>query len=195
MARNTFQKTLEFLHFADNSNYDATDPGRNILFKVRDIVKFLIERFKTVYIPSGYISINEKPLLYKGRLSLKQYISSKRARLVIKLFSLCENLGYLCNSFVYLGKTANNENHHQLERRIDKQDVVVTSLLSDLLSLGYKLFVDICYTSETLFDYLYENTQRAYHVESTSIRRGYYVDTSKTKFRRTSTSIPSTFST
>ena len=37
-------------------------------------------------------------------------------------------------------------------------------------------------------------TQRAHHVESTWIRRGYYVDTSKTKFLRISTSFPRTFS-
>ena len=36
-------------------------------------------------------------------------------------------------------------------------------------------------------------TQRAYHVESTSIPRGYYVDTLKTKFQRFSTSFPRTF--
>ena len=36
-------------------------------------------------------------------------------------------------------------------------------------------------------------TQRAYHVESTSIPRGYYVDTLKTKIQRFSTSFPRTF--
>ena len=39
-----------------------------------------------------------------------------------------------------------------------------------------------------------DTPQRAHHVESTSIRRGYYVDTSKTKFWRISTSFPRTFS-
>ena len=39
------------------------------------------------------------------------------------------------------------------------------------------------------------NAQRAHNVKSTSIRRGYYVDTSKTKFCRISTSFPRTFST
>ena len=38
------------------------------------------------------------------------------------------------------------------------------------------------------------NSQRALHVKSTSIPRGYYVDTSKSKFRRISTSFPRTFS-
>ena len=47
----SIKKILQFLHFTDNSNYDATDPGRDILFKVRDIVEFLVDRFKTVYIP------------------------------------------------------------------------------------------------------------------------------------------------
>ena len=36
--------------------------------------------------------------------------------------------------------------------------------------------------------------KRAHHVESTWIRRGYYVDSSKTKFRRISTSFLRTFS-
>ena len=58
---------LQFLHFADNSNYDATDPGRDKLFKVRDFIEFLVDRFKTVYISSENISIDEGLLLYKER--------------------------------------------------------------------------------------------------------------------------------
>ena len=45
----------------------------------------------------------------------------------------------------------------ELERGIGKSDVVVTSLLSDLLGLGYTLFVDNWYASLALFDDLYEN--------------------------------------
>ena len=97
MTRNRFQKIFQFLHFADNSNYDATDPGRGKLFKVRDIVEFLVNRFKTVYIPSENISVDEEILLYKGRLRFKQYILSNRARFRIKLFSLDPNTGvFLC---------------------------------------------------------------------------------------------------
>ena len=161
MIRNRFQKILQFLHFADNSNYDTTDPGYNKLFKVRDIVEFLVDRFKTVYIPSENISIDEELLLYKERLSFKQYIPCKRARFGIKLFSLCEDSDYLWNFFVYLGKTTINENQHQLERRLGKSGVAVNSLLSDLLGLNYKLLVDNWYMNETLFDYLYESKTSA----------------------------------
>ena len=74
MTKNCFQKILQFLHFADSSNYDATEPVRDKFFKIRDIVEILVDRFKTVYIPSGSILIDEELLLYKGRLSFKQYI-------------------------------------------------------------------------------------------------------------------------
>ena len=154
MTRNRFQKVLQF---ADNSNYDATYPGRDKLFKVRDIVEFLVYCFKTVYIASAKISKDKQLLLYKRRLSFKQYIPSKRPRFGIKLVSLCEDSGYLWNSFLYLGKTTSNGNQPQLKRRIGKSNVAVTSLLSDLLGLGYKLFVDNWYMGEALFHCLYEN--------------------------------------
>jgi len=68
-----------------------------------------------VYIPEDHISIDEELLLWKGNLSFKQYIPMKRAQLGIKMFSLCENSGYLWNSFVYLGKEPNrNDDDPQL---------------------------------------------------------------------------------
>ena len=88
----------------------GTDPSREKLFKVRDIVESLVDRFKTVCISSENISIDEELSLYIGRLSFKQYIASKRARFGLKVFSLCEDSGYLWNSFVDLGKTTINEN-------------------------------------------------------------------------------------
>ena len=72
---------MEFLHFADNSNYDANDPKQDKLYKVRYVVEFLIDRFKTSYLPAESISVDEELLLWKGRLSLKQYIPSKEPSL------------------------------------------------------------------------------------------------------------------
>ena len=158
MSRNRFQEISEFLHFADNSNYDANESNQDKLYKVRYVVEFLIDRFKTCCLPAESISVNEELLLWKGRLSFKQYIPSKRARFGIKLFSLCEDSGYLWNSFVYLGKTAAGDDEQRaLENRIGKTGLIVANLANDLLGLGYKLYVDNWYTSEALFQYLYEN--------------------------------------
>ena len=59
MSRNRYQSIMEFLHFNDNTFYDAADPDRDRLFKARPLTEHLVKRFKEVYIPSREISIDE----------------------------------------------------------------------------------------------------------------------------------------
>ena len=42
-------------------------------------------------------------VLFKGRLSFKQYISSKKAKFGIKLYQLCTSHGILLDFLVYHG--------------------------------------------------------------------------------------------
>ena len=72
MARNRFTEKLKFLYFVDNSNYNANDPNRDKLYKVRCVVEFPVDQFKNIYILTQQISIDEELLLWKGRLSFKQ---------------------------------------------------------------------------------------------------------------------------
>ena len=150
------------MHFVDNSNYNANDPNRDKLCKVRDAVEFLVDQFKNVYIPTQHIFTGEELLLWKGRLSFKQCIPSKRPRFGVKLFSLCEDSGYLWNSFAYLGKNPGTDNENlELKDRIGKTGVIGVSLTKDLFGLGYKLYVDHWYTSETLFNYFYDKRKES----------------------------------
>ena len=87
MSRNRFQKILEFLHIADNSNYDANDPNRNKPYKVRYVVEFLIDRFKTSYLPAESISVDEELLLWKGRLSLDYQVREPGLELSCLVFA------------------------------------------------------------------------------------------------------------
>ena len=74
------------------------------------------------------------------------------------MFSLCEDSGYLWNSFIYVGKNGEpNLEEKELERRIGKSGAVVISLIKELLGCGYNLFVDNWCTSQSLFDDLYEH--------------------------------------
>ena len=98
MSQNWFQLILEFLHFNGNNKYDWNDPQKDRLFKIRPLVEYLIAKFKTAYTPHKHIE-------GKGRLGLKQYIPSKRARFGIKMSSVCEFSSFLSNSFVYIVKT------------------------------------------------------------------------------------------
>ena len=108
--------------------------------------------------PNEFISIDKELLLWKGRLSFKQYIPNRRSRFGIRLFSLCETSRCLWNSFVYLeSRGIITEEGRAIKRLLGKSGAVVIKLMSDLLGRGYKLFVDNWYTSEKLFRYLEEN--------------------------------------
>ena len=74
MLRNGFQSILEFSHFNDNSQHDVNNPNRDKIFKIRPVVTYLVTKFKTVYSPDRQVSIDEEPILWKGRLCFKQYI-------------------------------------------------------------------------------------------------------------------------
>ena len=100
-------------------------------------MEFLVNKFKTVYIPDQHISIDEELLLWKGNLSFKQYIPTKRAPFGIKMFSLCENSGYLWNSFVYMGKEpGRNNDNPQLVQRLGKSVCRVHRHSSRYTSMG-----------------------------------------------------------
>ena len=84
MRRDRCLLLLRFLHFADNTQNDPTDPNRDRLFKLRKVVNMIKENCGKVYSPGKNLSMDESLVLFKGRLSFKQYITSKRARFGIK---------------------------------------------------------------------------------------------------------------
>ena len=71
---------MRFLHFADNSQYNVADPERDKLYKLREVVNMMKDICGKVYAPGKYLNMDESLVLFKGRLSFKQYITSKRAR-------------------------------------------------------------------------------------------------------------------
>ena len=65
----------------------------------------ILLRFQSAFRPGENIVVDESLLLYKGNLSWKQFIKSKRARFGIKSFELCDSeTGYLYNLIIYCGK-------------------------------------------------------------------------------------------
>ena len=72
---------LQFLHFSNNE--DQTAAGDK-LRKVKPLLALLVERFQAVYVPARQISIDEELVLFKGRLTFKQY-----SRIGIKVYALC----------------------------------------------------------------------------------------------------------
>jgi len=129
--------------------YNAEDPDRDRLYKVRPLIDYFNEKFQELYSPSKRISIDEQLLLHKGHLHFKQYIANKRARFGIKFFSLCDETGYLFRTEIYAGK--NNFDGEEEYKDLGKTGQVVMRLMEPLLDKGHNLFLDNWYTSFALF--------------------------------------------
>ena len=146
MSRNRFQLLLKFLLFNDNSNMPApNDPSPYKLFKLRPLLDHLFEKFQEVYVPACNISIDESLLLWKGRLSFKQYTPLKRSRFGVKSFMLCEDSGYTFSFKIYTGKE--NVAPIAQDLSLSLSERVVVDLVQPLLQKGYHLYTDNWYTS------------------------------------------------
>ena len=140
MPRNQFRLIFEFFHFNDNSNYNLQDPNRDRLFKICPVLDCLMDKFKSAYTPDKHIAIDVELLLVKGIVEFKQYSPHKRARFGIKMFSVCDVSGYICNSFVYVRKNANETFEEQaFVKELGKSGAVVPKLMNDLYGNGYHL--------------------------------------------------------
>lgn len=151
-SQDRFLLLLRALHFSDN------DMTTDKLCKIRNLLDPLKTIFKTTFYPFQNLCIDESLVLWKGRLSFKIYIPSKRHRFGIKLFVHCDALtGYVLDIIVYTG----SESDIKMNPDIGISGSVVTTMLSDYLGKGHRLFVDNWYTSPTLFDFLHKNKTNA----------------------------------
>ena len=117
-------------------------------------------KFSETYEPERDMTVDESLLLWKGRLSWKQYIPSKRARFGIKSFEICESSsGYIWNFFIYTGKdTAYDPDIPESESMGTK---VVLTLVKPLYGKGYCINMDNFFSSPKLYDILCENNTDA----------------------------------
>ena len=104
MARNRFFHILRFLHFENNDdppNHD--DPDYNRLWKIWKIFDTL-NKFCEPYNPTEHLAVDEVIVLYKGKVVYWQYIPKKHKRFDVKIYKLCDSLGYTYGMSMYLGK-------------------------------------------------------------------------------------------
>ena len=100
MSCNRFQLLLRFFHFADN----LRDHGNDKLYEIRPILNHFNATMKTVYVPDKHICIDESIMLWRGRLSFRQYIKNKRHKYGTKLYNLYESNGLILKTKIYTGR-------------------------------------------------------------------------------------------
>lgn len=150
MTRDRYLNLLSFMHFADNNNVDRDDS----MFKVRKVFDDLMAKFRTLFRPDQKVVIDESLVLFRGRVSFRQYIRTKRHRFGLKIFVLCDcRSGSVLDMILYTGKTTNIEQRDLL----GVSGAVVKELLSSYLGEGRIVYLDNWYTSPLLCQYLHEN--------------------------------------
>ena len=147
-----------YIHFVDNNSlgerYKKTA-------KIAPLHDYLSEKFSVMYTPERDISIDESLLLWKGRLSWKQYIPNKRSRFRSKSFVLCEaKTGYVWKSVLYTGKELTEHLDEKYNGYHCYATKVVLRLVNNLLGKGYRLFIDNYYTSYEITSCLLQNKNR-----------------------------------
>jgi len=81
MSRNRYLLLHQMLHFCNNENQEKG----NRLFKLDVVLDEIRTHFKAGMVPFQNIVIDESLVLWKGRLSFKQFIKTKRHRFGIKI--------------------------------------------------------------------------------------------------------------
>ena len=142
--RDTFLMLLKYLHFNNEPNQAESDR----LYKIKPVINDLRKKFRSLVIPYKNLCIDESLILWKGRLTFKQYIPTKRHRFGIKVFVICDcQIGVVLDFIVYTGSSTEID----LDENLGKSGSIVMTLMKPYLNKGHSLFVDNWYTSPRLF--------------------------------------------
>ncbi|KAF0750273.1 piggyBac transposable element-derived protein 4-like [Aphis craccivora] len=149
MPRNRFQLLLRFFHLANND--DILDYDR--LGKIRPLVDMLMKTYSDAKIPGENVVIDESMIPFRGRLIFRQYLPNKSSKYGIKLYKLCDSIGYTYKIIVYSGKDSNLS----LQTNFLAAGKVVMELMDGYLNEGRTLIIDNFYTSLKLAHTLLQN--------------------------------------
>lgn len=142
MSRNRFLLILRALHFAQNpDNDEVTPPDR--LYKIRNIMNLFNSRMSEIFYPSREMSLDESMVLWRGRLTFRQYIKNKRHKYGIKLYMLTTFEGIIVKFMVYTGMLDDCGGKGHTEK-------VVMNLLGGMMDVGHSLYMDNYYNSYEL---------------------------------------------
>ena len=136
ISRHRYELTLRFLCFYDPRSADISDRPH----KIDNVTKHVINNIQTKYYPKQNLSLDDSMMLWRGRLSFRQYIPSKAHKYGIKFYELCSSDGFLLNFLIYKGKGT----------VIDENGVtfgIVTKLMKNYLGKGHTLYMDNFYNS------------------------------------------------
>lgn len=146
MSRDRFYMILRALNVQDDARPES-------LFKIKSLINLFNESMCKIYYPAKNVVIDESLILWKGRLSFRQYIKGKAHRYGIKLYILADIYGIIIKIHLYAGagdQLVGGRNH------VKK---VVMLLMEKYLNKGHSIYFDNYYSSVDLAEeLLFKNT-------------------------------------
>ncbi|XP_016422961.1 piggyBac transposable element-derived protein 4-like [Sinocyclocheilus rhinocerous] len=134
---------------AENDKKRGTEEY-DCLHREQPLLDIMRNRCMSIYHPRQHISVDERMIATKARISFKQYMKAKPTKWGIKLFVLADVNGYTIDFKIYTGKS-------KFASGKGLSFDVVTSLVNrDYLGSGYVIYCDNFYTSPLLFRHLHQ---------------------------------------
>lgn len=135
-SRDMFSLMLKFFHLANNELDNQSDK----LFKIRNFVDDITEKFKKYFQPGKQIAIDEKMIKFTGRNKMKQFLKDKPTKWGFKVFVLADSVtGYVYALKIYEGKGKNSTKCLTSK--------VINFLIEGLQNKGHHLYMDSYYTN------------------------------------------------
>jgi len=103
-------------------------------------------KFCELYNPTEHLAVDKVIVLYKGKVVFRQYIPKKHKRFGIKIYKLCDSLGYTYDMNVYVGKQ-----WQHATAQITAMHGTVQQVIRRVEGLGHKIFMDNYFTLPALF--------------------------------------------
>jgi len=139
-----FTEISRCLHFIDNASVPANNKNR--FLKLGTFLPNILKKFEDFIVPGEFLCIDESLMPYKGRLSFKQYVPSKRARFGVLFYALvdCESKALL-KLIPYQGKSTLND-----FKEFGVKGTIVLHLLENMFNKNHRLVSDNWFNSPPL---------------------------------------------
>ncbi|ROI96440.1 PiggyBac transposable element-derived protein 4 [Anabarilius grahami] len=153
MSRDRFLTIFCNLHISDpmedaeNDKKQGTE-AYDCLHRVQPLLDIMRNRCMSIYHTKQHISVDERMVATKAKVSFKQYMKANPTKWGIKLFVMADVNGYTIDFKIYTGKTKFSSGKGL------SFDVVTSQVNQDYLGSGYVVYCDNFYTSPLLFRHL-----------------------------------------
>ena len=103
----------------DNYRNRSARQGNDRLSAIREVWETFNSNLCNIYIPNEALTVAEKLVGYRGKISGRTYMPTKPRRYGVKFFWLCEaTTGFAVKSMIYSGRESDSGSHRNLANDI-----------------------------------------------------------------------------